>query len=116
MPAAVTVNLDKLKKLFGVKAMEDAQAKFAMSVAEDMNAYIPKDTSKLHDSMKTASDFKRGLIVWDTDYAAYVRAMSDDRIKHFKNKHARADWPKAAKDAHGEDWKRLAVDLLTEGA
>lgn len=113
MPAAVTVDLTKLKKLFGVKAMEDAQAKFAMSVAEDMNAYIPTDTSKLHDSMKAASDFKRGLIVWDTDYAAYVRAMSDDRIKHDENKHARGDWPKAAKDAHGEDWKRLAETILT---
>ena len=119
MPAAVTVNLTKLKKLFGVKAMEDAQTKFAMSVAEDMNAYIPKDTSKLHDSMKAASDFKRGLIVWDTDYAAYVRAMPDSRIKHgegAKNPKARADWPKAAKDAHGEDWKRLAETILTEGA
>lgn len=113
MPAAVTVNLDKLKKLFGVKAMEDAQTKFAMSVAEDMNAYIPKDTSKLHDSMKAASDFKRGLIVWDTDYAAYVRDLPDTSIKHGKNPRAKADWPKAAKEAHGEDWKRLAETILT---
>lgn len=113
MPAAVTVDLTKLKKLFGVKAMEDAQAKFAMSVAEDMNAYTPEDTKRMHSSMQAASDFRQGLVIWDADYAAYVRDLPDSSIKHGKNPRAKADWPKAAKEAHGEDWERLATDLLT---
>ena len=44
------------------------------------------------------------------------RDLPDSSIKHGKNPRAKADWPKAAKEAHGEDWERLAVDLLTEGA
>lgn len=116
MPAAVTVDLTKLMKRFSAKELEAKQVKFAMSVAEDMNAYTPEDTQHLHKTMQTASDFRQGFVIWDPDYAAYVRDLPDGSIKHDKNPRARADWPKAAKDAHGEDWKRLAVDLLTEGA
>ena len=116
MPAAVTVDLTKLMKRFGAKELEAKQVKFAMSVAEDMNAYTPEDTQHLHKTMQTASDFRQGFVIWDPDYAAYVRDLPDGSIKHDKNPRARADWPKAAKDAHGEDWKRLAVDLLTEEA
>ena len=103
MPAAVTVDLTKLMKRFSAKELEAKQVKFAMSVAEDMNAFTPEDT-------------KQGLVIWDADYAAYVRDLPDSSIKHGKNPRAKADWPKAAKEAHGEDWERLAVDLLTEGA
>lgn len=113
MPAAVTVDLTKIKKLFGVKELEAKQVKFAMSVAEDMNAFTPEDTKRMHNSMKTASDFKRGVIVWDADYAAYVRSLPDGSIKHGKNPKARADWPKAAKEAHAKDWEQLATDLMT---
>ena len=119
MPAAVTVDLTKLMKRFSAKELEAKQVKFAMSVAEDMNAYTPEDTKRMHNSMKAASDFRQGLVIWDADYAdyaAYVRDLPDGSIKHDKNPRARANWPKAAKDAHGEDWKRLAADLLTEGA
>lgn len=116
MPAAVTVDLTKLMKRFSAKELEAKQVKFAMSVAEDMNAFTPEDTEHMHDSMQAASDFRQGLVIWDTDYAAYVRDMPDSRIKTDRNPRARADWPKAAKDAHGEDWRRLAVDLLTEEA
>ena len=105
MPAAVTVDLTKLMKRFSAKELEAKQVKFAMSVAEDMNAFTP-----------AASDFRQGLVIWDADYAAYVRDLPDSSIKHGKNPRAKADWPKAAKEAHGEDWERLAVDLLTEGA
>lgn len=116
MPAAVTVDLTKLMKRFSAKELEAKQVKFAMSVAEDMNAFTPEDTEHLHDSMQAASDFRQGLVIWDADYAAYVRDLPDSSIKHGKNPRAKADWPKAAKEAHGEDWERLAVDLLTEGA
>lgn len=116
MPAAVTVDLTKLMKRFSAKELEAKQVKFAMSVAEDMNVHTPEDSKHLHKTMQTASDFRQGLVIWDADYAAYVRDLPDSSIKHDKNPRARADWPKAAKDAHGEDWKRLAVDLLTEGA
>lgn len=122
MPAAVTVDLTKLMKRFSAKELEAKQVKFAMSVAEDMNAFTPEDTKRMHNSMQAASDFRQGLVIWDTDYAAYaayaayVRDMPDSSIKHGKNPRAKADWPKAAKEAHSEDWERLAVDLLTEGA
>ena len=116
MPAAVTVDLTKLMKRFSAKELEAKQVKFAMSVAEDMNAFTPEDTKRMHNSMQAASDFRQGLVIWDADYAAYVRDLPDSSIKHGKNPRAKADWPKAAKEAHGEDWERLAVDLLTEGA
>lgn len=116
MPAAVTVDLTKLMKRFSKQELEAKQVKFAMSVAEDMNAYTPEDSKHLHKTMQTASDFRQGFVIWDADYAAAVRELPDSSIKHGKNPRARADWPKAAKDAHGEDWRRLAIDLLTEEA
>lgn len=108
------------RRAFGTRPhhweLEAKQVKFAMSVAEDMNAFTPEDTKRMHNSMQAASDFRQGLVIWDADYAAYVRDLPDSSIKHGKNPRAKADWPKAAKEAHGEDWERLAVDLLTEGA
>ena len=116
MPAAVTVDLTALMKRFSKQELEAKQVKFAMSVAEDMNVYTPVDTEYMHDSMQAASDFRQGLVIWDADYAAYVRELPNSRIKRDRNPMAKADWPKAAKKAHGKDWKRLAVDLLTEEA
>lgn len=95
MPAAVTVDLTKLMKRFSAKELEAKQVKFAMSVAEDMNAFTPEDTKRMHNSMQAASDFRRGLVIWDADYAAYVRDLPDSSIKHSKNPRAKADWPKA---------------------
>ena len=76
MPAAVTVDLTKLMKRFSAKELEAKQVKFAMSVAEDMNAFTPEDTKRMHNSMQAASDFRQGLVIWDADYAAYVRDVS----------------------------------------
>ena len=75
MPAAVTVDLTKLMKRFSAKELEAKQVKFAMSVAEDMNAFTPEDTKRMHNSMQAASDFRQGLVIWDADYAAYVRDL-----------------------------------------
>lgn len=63
MPAAVTVDLTKLMKRFSAKELEAKQVKFAMSVAEDMNAFTPEDTKRMHNSMQAASDFRQGLVI-----------------------------------------------------
>ena len=89
MPAAVTVDLTKLMKRFSAKELEAKQVKFAMSVAEDMNAFTPEDTKRMHNSMQAASDFRQGLVIWDADYAAYVRDLPDSSIKHGKNQRPR---------------------------
>ena len=60
-----------------------------MSVAEDMNAFTPEDTKRMHNSMQAASDFRQGLVIWDADYAAYVRDLPDSSIKHGKNQRPR---------------------------
>ena len=79
--------------------------KFAMSVAEDMNAFTPEDTKRMHNSMQAASDFRQGLVIWDADYAAYVRDLPDSSIKHGKNR----GQGRLAEGREGSAWRGLGA-------
>lgn len=105
--AIVDSDLSKLHERFSDSATEIAQAAFAQQVGSDSNAHCPVDTQQTQDSMETASDFKAGNIVWDTDWAAIAYSMPDSIIKKSKNPLARSHWFEAAKEERLKDWMSI---------
>lgn len=110
MPATIDIDLGALQARFAESNLQKAQTKYAMNVAEDMNAYVHEDTKQTQDSMRNASDFANGLIVWDTDWAK--RAYDEDPGPRDKNPKATPHWDKAAKRDHLEDWRRASAELM----
>ena len=51
------------------QAFTTAQAAFAQEVAKQMDKYVPFDTGTLKNSVHLASDYQRGLLVYNTPYA-----------------------------------------------
>lgn len=50
-------------------AFERAQFAFSQKVAATVDPYVPFDTGMLKNSVQTASDFKGGMLVYNTPYA-----------------------------------------------
>ena len=50
-------------------AFERAQFAFSQKVAAVVDPYVPFDTGTLKTSVRTASDFKGGMLVYNTPYA-----------------------------------------------
>ena len=50
-------------------AFERAQFAFSQKVAAVVDPYVPFDTGTLKSSVRTASDFKGGMLVYNTPYA-----------------------------------------------
>lgn len=50
-------------------AFEKAQFAFSQKVAAVVDPYVPFDTGTLKGSVRTASDFKGGILVYNTPYA-----------------------------------------------
>lgn len=50
-------------------AFERAQFAFSQKVAAVVDPYVPFDTGTLKNSVRTASDFKGGMLVYNTPYA-----------------------------------------------
>ena len=51
------------------RGFTSAQALFAQEVAKQMDRYIPFQTGTLKNSVHLASDYQRGLLVYNTPYA-----------------------------------------------
>lgn len=107
---SLTVDLSGLQKKFSPAALEHAQGVFAARVGFDSNAYVKYDTGDTHDSMGAASDYKKGDIVWDTDYAAY--AYYDPHVIRTHNPLATDRWFEVAKEARIGSWRAYAIAAL----
>ena len=51
------------------QAFTTAQAAFAQEVARKMDQYVPFDTGTLKNSVHLASDYQRGVLIYNTPYA-----------------------------------------------
>ena len=51
------------------QAFTTAQAAFAQEVAKQMDKYVPFDTGTLKNSVHLASDYERGVLIYNTPYA-----------------------------------------------
>lgn len=79
-------------------------------IAKDSNRYVKKDTGATEASMWSASDFPRGLIIWDTEYAHWAYYLNGALTG--KNPHAHVRWFDVAKSFHLHDWIKFANEQI----
>lgn len=96
-----------IKKFDNLKA----KARFLLSsqILADANKHARMDTGEMILSSQRASDYTKGLLVWDTVYAKrvyYTGTPSTDR-----NPDAELMWVHVAKDRYGKDWETLFTNL-----
>ena len=91
---------------------ESGLEQLSSQVLKDCNEYCKQDTGTLIMSSYIHSQLKRGLLIWQTPYAARqyyeIQTASTDR-----NPRASWKWCEVAKQHHGEDWGRTAQLLMS---
>lgn len=91
-------------------AIQRALTPVTTKIAKDANLYVKKDTGATEASMWTASDFPRGLIIWDTEYAAFAYYLNG-ALKG-KNPLASVRWFDVAKSINMGVWKDFASNAI----
>ena len=94
--AIESIDLSGLEERFSEKDLEEAQELFTESVAFRMRKRVPVDEGELRDSEPLASDYKQGLIVWDTPYAKKI--YNADSVRNVKNPNATSHWGEVTKN------------------
>ena len=112
---AVTVNFDVNKILGKInKAKEHTTEILTNEVLKDTNVYVPADEWKTRDSSLSASDFKKGIIRYNTPYAKRLYYDASLNISKKPNPNARGLWFEEAKSINKEKWNRIAKKLFRE--
>lgn len=106
-----SVDLSGMEERFSDTALEQAQELFTESVAFRMRKRVPVDEGQLRDSEPLASDYKRGLIIWDAPYAQKV--YNADSVRTVKNPDASPQWAEATKAAEIDDIRKDAAAILS---
>lgn len=96
------------------------QYAFSQKVAAAVDPYVPFDTGTLKDSVNgAASDFKNGLLVYNTPYARrqyYLHEQGTDLhgAKDETERHRGSYWGQRAIADHKEELKKFAHDAAKQ--
>ena len=90
------------------KALNPASVEFAKKA----NKYVKKDTGATESSVWSASNFDKGQVIWDTDYAAYAYYTGTPSKEH--NPDAEQRWGEVAKARDMQDIIRVAQNAIKE--
>ena len=66
----VRIDLSAMESRFGDAEAEKRQELFAMKAASLIRKYVPVEETTLRSSEPMNSDYRGGVLVWDTPYAA----------------------------------------------
>lgn len=79
----------------------------------DCNYFARRDQGTMIQSSETASDLKKGELVWDTPYAkkAYYTGTPSKDV----NPNASLMWCEKAKNTYVKDWQAIGQTKFTEG-
>ena len=81
------------------------------AIRNDCNQYCKEDSGDLISSSETATDYKHGILRWQTPYAR--RQYWEIRTAyHDENAHATWKWVHVAKSKYQEKWARQAARLM----
>lgn len=110
----VKFDVDRSKLL---RVLESGANKMIPAVSEqalaDCNYFARKDQGTMIASSETASDLKKGELVWNTPYAKkvyYTGTPSQDA-----NPNASLMWCEKACDTFGRNWQKIAQKAFAEG-
>lgn len=88
-------------------AWESGLEMLSSQILRDCNKYCKEDTGMLIMSSLIHSDLKKGLLIWNTPYAARQYYAIQTAYKDV-NSQASWRWVELAKSLHGETWARQA--------
>ena len=94
------------------RAIKKALNPTSVEFAKKANKYVKKDTGATESSVWSASNFDKGQVIWDTDYAAYAYYIGTPSKEH--NPDAAQRWGEVAKSRDMEDIRRVAQNAIKE--
>lgn len=111
---SVKIKMDKSAVVGRIKtgkaAMIPAVAEQALA---DCNHFVRRYQDTMIKSSETASDLKKGELVWDTDYAKKVYYTGTP--SHDVNSNASLMWCEKAQSTFGEDWEKIGQKSFAKG-
>lgn len=114
MGAKVTITTNKAKIAARIKAgVENMIPAVAEQALADCNYFAREDTRGMIASSETASDLKKGELVWNTPYAKKVYYTGIPSTT--RNPNASLQWCEKARDTHGGDWQKIAQKAFDKG-
>jgi len=99
--ARIARDVEKMKFLVTTQALKDS------------NKYARRQSGELVKSSLTATDYKNGLLVWNTPYAKRVYWTGNPLGN--KNPKARLMWADYAKKKHNKMWLKIAQKGASDG-
>ena len=101
------------------KGFQKVQYAFSQQVAKAVDSYVPFDTGTLKNSVNQASDFKEGLLVYNTPYARrqyYLHEQGTDLhgAKGETERHRGSYWGQNAIADHKDELEKFAHDAAKQ--
>ena len=114
MPVVIEFNCEDIIQRF------EERNSFAMDmlcnkIVEDSNFFCPLDVGTLQSSALISSDSDRGVITWNTPYAARLYYGIDFNFDKASNPNAQAMWFHKGKDVHLNEWIEVYKNVLERG-
>lgn len=94
------------------RAIKKALNPTSVEFANQSNKYVKKDTGATEGSVWGASDFDKGKVIWDTDYAAHAYYTGTPSKEH--NPAAQMRWAEVAKVRDMEAIRKVAQNAIKE--
>ena len=114
MPVVIEFNCEDIIRRFDER---NSLAVVALSqqILKDSNFYCPLDQGTLQSSALISSDSDRGVITWNTPYAARLYYGIDFNFDKASNPNSQAMWFHKAKDVHMDEWVTVYKNVLERG-
>lgn len=110
----VKITFDKDSVIKRIKsATEKGQGLMAQQALKDSNFYCKQDSGDLIASSIKSSNFKKGVLVWNSVYARkqyYIKTASKD-----KNPNASEMWAHKAARKKGKLWQHILQKAIEDG-
>ena len=103
MPVVIEFNCEDIIRRFEERN-DLAVVALSQQVLSDSNFYCPLDVGTLQGSALIASDSDKGVITWNTPYAARLYYGIDFNFDVSSNPNAQAMWFHKAKDINLDEW------------
>ena len=114
MPVVIQLNSEEIIQRFEERNGL-ATAALCQQILKDSNFYCPLDQGTLQSSALISSDGDRGVITWNTPYAARLYYGINFNFDKASNPNAQAMWFHKAKDIHIDEWVTVYKNVLERG-
>ena len=114
MPVVIQLNSEEIIQRFEERNGL-ATAALCQQILKDSNFYCPLDQGTLQSSALISSDCDRGVITWNTPYAARLYYGINFNFDKASNPNAQAMWFHKAKDINLDEWITNYKKILEGG-